>query len=106
MAFWLALPGLVLIGLGLLARNGRLPRNGVAGIRTQALMASKRAWRAGHYAVAPIFVLGGAASVALGIAGSSAAVLGHPLFHVLYSVELLLTVGLSIRVATRAAQAA
>ncbi len=106
MGIWLVFPGVILIVLGLMAKVGHLPRNAVAGIRTQSVLASARAWRLGHQAAAPVFVLGGAASVALGLLGWGADLITNPYFQLGYSLELLITAALSIWVATRAAQAA
>ena len=43
MGIWLVFPGVILIVLGLMAKVGHLPRNAVAGIRTQSVLASARA---------------------------------------------------------------
>lgn len=40
--------GIALIVLGALARAGRLTRQSVVGLRTEATMASDEAWRAAH----------------------------------------------------------
>lgn len=45
--------GFTLLGVGMMARVGRLRRNGLVGIRTPAVMASPLAWRVGHRAGGP-----------------------------------------------------
>ncbi len=55
------------------AADGRLVRNGAAGIRTRATMASDEAWRAGHAAAQS---LSDVAGVAFGMTGLAA--LGVP----------------------------
>ena len=44
--------GIALMVLGLMARSGRLTRQMVVGLRTQATLASDEAWRAGNQAAA------------------------------------------------------
>ena len=67
-----AVIGLVFVGTGVAATSGRLPRNGVLGIRTHATMASDHAWKVAHHAAAWSFYAGGAvmlASAAILMAG-------------------------------------
>ncbi|AQZ66965.1 unnamed protein product [[Actinomadura] parvosata subsp. kistnae] len=55
----LALAALILIVLGWLGRAERLPRNGLAGVRTPSTMRSDAAWRAANKAAGiPIMAAG------------------------------------------------
>ena len=46
--------GIALGAVGVLSAVGRLPRNGLVGIRISSTMASDQAWERGHLAAAPV----------------------------------------------------
>jgi uncharacterized protein YjeT (DUF2065 family) len=46
--------GALFLWLARLSRAGRLPRNGLVGIRIPSTLASDEAWQAGHLAAAPL----------------------------------------------------
>jgi hypothetical protein len=56
------------------AASGRLPRNGLSGIRLPSTMASDDAWSAGHRAAIPVFWL----TVPVTLAGSAALAAAGP----------------------------
>lgn len=60
-----ALGGILLVVIGAMGLVGRLPRNGIAGIRTPYTMRSDANWLETHRAAAPILIFGGVA-VAMG----------------------------------------
>ncbi len=62
------LGGLLIIVLGWLGLVGRLPRNGVAGIRTPYTMRSDENWAATHRGAAPLLIFGGVAIFVAGLA--------------------------------------
>lgn len=64
----LILLGGVVWGVTAFGADGRLPRNGWAGIRTGATGASDAAWRAGHQAALPISRTTGVAALLIGLA--------------------------------------
>ena len=100
--------GFFLAAVGMLARVGRLRRNSLVGIRTHAVMASSRSWRAGHRAGGPWIVLAGLVSVAYGgllwvlAAGGDA---NPRRFEIGYVLALLGCMFFSVWVATRASRA-
>ncbi len=61
------LVGVVFAGLGVLSLTGRLPRNGVAGVRIAGAMASDTAWYAAQRASAPWMIATGAAGFLLAV---------------------------------------
>ncbi len=69
----LILVGLVLIVLAVASRQGRLPRNIVAGVRTPSTMRSDQAFKVANKVAAPLTAAGGAVLV---LGGVLAAVLG------------------------------
>ena len=56
-----ALGGVLLVVIGAMGLVGRLPRNGMAGIRTPYTMRSDANWYETHRAAAPILIFGGVA---------------------------------------------
>ncbi len=64
----IAVGGMVLIILGWMGLTGRLPRNGIAGIRTPYTMKSDQHWYAAHRNGAPILIFGGVAVFMTGLA--------------------------------------
>lgn len=69
----LVMVGALLWWLAQVGQTGKLPRNGVVGIRTASTMQSDAAWEAGHRAAAPAVrylalaqMLGGVLTLALG----------------------------------------
>jgi hypothetical protein len=63
----LALPGVIVIGLGRLGATGRLPRNLLAGIRIPSTMHSDEAWRAGHRAAASALTVSGLGPIVIAV---------------------------------------
>lgn len=59
--------GVALIVVGWLSRLGRLPRNGLVGLRTPSTMRTKTAWREGHAAAAGELLAAGWVAVIGGI---------------------------------------
>lgn len=59
--------GALLGWIGVAGRRGTLKPNSWIGIRTSALLASERTWRAGHKAAAPQFLAAGAGVLLAGL---------------------------------------
>ena len=53
------LAGLIVVALGRMAAEGRLPRNVFAGIRIPSTLRSDDSWRAGHFAAASALTAAG-----------------------------------------------
>lgn len=64
----MTLAGLLLVTVGWLGVQGKLPRNHIAGIRTPFTMRSEENWYATHRHGGPIMVFAGVAVVAAGLA--------------------------------------
>ena len=64
----MAFGGIALVTVGWLGWQGRLKRQGVAGIRTPYSMASDERWYAVHKHGAPAMIFGGVAAVAMSLA--------------------------------------
>ena len=62
------LGGMLLVVFGWMGLVGRLPRNGLAGIRTPYTMRSDENWYATHRAAAPLLIFGGVAIFMAGLA--------------------------------------
>lgn len=62
----LAAGGVALVAVGRLGRQGRLPRQHWAGIRTSSTMATHDAWMAAHRAGGPLIEVAGWSATALG----------------------------------------
>jgi hypothetical protein len=58
--------GCLVVVAGVLGWTGRLPRNGLVGLRIPATLRSDRAFRAGNRAAGPATTAGGIAAVASG----------------------------------------
>lgn len=63
----LVITGLLLTGIGLVGRAGRLPRNHFVGIRLPSTMRSDDAWLAAHRASWPFTVVAGILMAILGL---------------------------------------
>ncbi|KAA0241178.1 MAG: SdpI family protein [Chloroflexi bacterium CFX7] len=64
----MTLAGVVLVTIGWLGLQGRLPRNHFAGIRTPYTMRSDETWYATHRHGAPVLIFAGVAAVSAGLA--------------------------------------
>ena len=63
----LVLGGLGIIGLAVASWHGRLPRNGLAGVRTPSTMRSDEAFRIANKVAAPLTAAGGAVIAVAGV---------------------------------------
>ncbi|MBE7517798.1 MAG: SdpI family protein [Thermoflexaceae bacterium] len=64
----MTLAGVIVVTLGWLGLQGKLPRNHVAGIRTPYTMRSDETWYATHRHGGPILIFAGVAAVSAGLA--------------------------------------
>jgi hypothetical protein len=62
-----AVVGVFAVVIARLSAAGRLPRQGLVGIRIPSTMRSDETWVAGHRAAAPAMTVAGAGAVAFGI---------------------------------------
>lgn len=87
--------GFLVRGIAARAADGRLAKNGLAGIRTKATMSSDEAWRAAHQAGEVLTKRGGSASVVFGllamIAGPAMALfdVGDPEGYIIVGMVLI-----------------
>ena len=84
-----------LVVLGWLGLIGKLPPNGVAGIRTPFTRASDANWYATHRAAAPLLIFGGVASLMAGLAFLPFTIAGNVSNEVAGTVSLILAVVLA-----------
>jgi len=76
------LAGIVIVWVSVLGWQGKLPRNGYAGVRTPATMRSDEAFRVANKVAAPLAVAGGVVMAAAGILAAVVPLrdVGYPVF--------------------------
>ncbi len=94
--------GVIFVVLGTASLLGKLPLNYLAGIRIPSVMASPRAWKAGHRAAAPVMLFWGTTSCMVALAAALLRVEAQPLL----TVWLVAMAGALIIMVRRAATAA